>query len=149
MKTIVLIDDNQDDLQSIKESIKSEDSDIQPLSFVFGEEAVAGIVSGVIERPYAVLINLNLKGAPGLECLQKIRAIRHFDNVPMIVYAPRISDEVSTILNETGFVLSFNKPTTIRGWKVVVREMLTSIHAPGLDMEILIADSRNQLFYNS
>lgn len=149
MKTIVLIDDNKDSLQFLREAMNADDADIQCLSFVFADEAVAGLLNGVIERPFSIFINLDLRGASGLQSLQELRSARHLDNTPIVAYASSISDEIALTLQEAGLVLTFHKPNTIRAWKDVVRETLTSIQVPDLDMEALIAHSRNQLFFTS
>lgn|SRR5690606_17167164 len=144
MKTILLIDDNTDDLQFIREAIYHEDNNIQCLSFVFGDEAVVALLNGFIERPDMIFINLNMTG--GLRLLQVLRS-SHFDDLPVAAYVPQMTGMLSALLNETGLVFAFEKPNTIRDWKNAVREVLTSVQAPNVDLEILIADSRNQLFY--
>ena len=148
MKTIILIDDNKDDLQFLREAISCEDSNLQCLSFVFWEEAVKALLHGFIERPYMVFINLNMTGSTGLRCLQTLRSSHQFDDLPLAVYAPQITGMLAALLNESGLVFSFDQPCTIRDWKIAVREVITSVQTPNFDLEVLIANSKNQLFYN-
>lgn len=147
MKTIVLIDDNKDNLQFLREAICHEDSNMQCLSFVFGEEGVRALLDGFIERPYMVFINM--AGSTGLQCLQKLRSSHRFDDLPVAAFAPQITGMLAAVLNESGLVFSFDKPHTIRDWKLAVREVFNSVQTPNFDLEVLIADSRNQLFYNN
>lgn len=147
MKAIVLIDDDKDNLQFLREAIGREASKVRCLSFVFGEEAVEALLNGLIERPHMVFINLNMKD--GLRLLQALRSSQRFDDLPMAAYAPQIHGKVRALPTETGLFFSFDKPNTINDWRIAVHEVLTSVQAPNVDLEVLIADSRNQLFYNN
>jgi CheY-like chemotaxis protein len=148
MRTIILIDNNKDDLQFLKEAVAFVDADTQCLSFVYGDEAMLALKSGLLEKPYLIFMSLNMPGKNGIECLRMLRNSERFDDVPVILYAPRITSDVVESLTDLGIAMTFQKPNTIRGWKTVVLEMLTSVHIPDLDMETLIAESKNQLFYS-
>ena len=148
MRTIILVDNSKDDLEFLKEAIATIDPDTQCLSFVYGDEAMFALNSGLLEKPYAIFMSLNMPGKNGLECLSMLRSCERFDDVPVMLYAPRITSDVVESLTNLGITMTFQKPNTIRGWKTVVLEMLTSIHIPDLDMETLIAESKNQFFYS-
>lgn len=147
MRMIILIDNNKDDLQFMKEAINFVDADVQCLSLVYGEEAVNALINEVVERPDAIFMNLNMPGKNGLQCLGMIRTNRKFDDLPVAVYAAKISTDVIETLKDLGMTMSFEKPNTIREWKMVMREMLNSIQSPGINIQKLMADSIAPVLY--
>ncbi|WP_276373119.1 hypothetical protein [Chryseolinea sp. H1M3-3] len=140
MKTIVLIDTNKDDLQFIKEAVASIDSEIQCLSFVFQEEAVEALISGVVQKPSIIFMNLNMRGKKGVQCLSELRSDGGFEDVPVALYAPKITSDVIGSLRDLGATMTFERPDTLRGWKTLVHEVLISIPGNSFSTETLFVN---------
>lgn len=136
-----MIDNNKDDLQFMKEALASIDSDIQCLSFVYSEEALNAIMSKLLGGPDAVFMNLNMPRRNGIQCLMELRSDPAFNNLPVILYAPRITPDVVDALKGSGVTRAFEKPNTIVGWKRVMRQMLTSIDNSALNFRALFTNS--------
>jgi response regulator RpfG family c-di-GMP phosphodiesterase len=141
MRNLILIDNNKDDLQFMKEALASADASIQCVSFIFSEEAIRAMVNKVVERPQAVFMNLNMPYRNGVQCLMELRSSAAFSNLPVILYAPKITFEVKEALKGSGNTLFFEKPKTIMGWKKVMRQMLSSVYHPEGHLKMYHADS--------
>jgi CheY-like chemotaxis protein len=141
MRTLVLIDNNKDDLLFIKEALASIDSDIQCLSFVYSEEAMNAMMSKILDGPDAVFMNLNMPRRNGIQCLMELRSNPAFENLPVVLYAPRITVDVLELLKGSGVTTAFEKPNTMLGWKKIMQEMLTSIDNPTENFRALFKNS--------
>lgn len=130
MRTLVLIDNNKDDLLFIKEAVASIDSDIQCLSLVYSEEAMYAMTTKILDGPDAVFMNLNMPRRTGIQCLTEFRSNQAFENLPVFLYAPKITPEVLEALKGSGVTTAFEKPNTMRGWKKIMRQMLAAIDNP-------------------
>jgi len=127
MRNLILIDNNKDDLQFMKEALASADETIQCLSFVYSEEAMEAMMNSVVEKPHAVFMNLNMPRRNGIQCLMELRGSSTFASLPVILYASKITSDVVDTLKGSGNTLVFEKPKTIVAWKKIMSQMLTSI----------------------
>ena len=141
MRNLILIDNNKDDLQFIKEALSSVDGAVRCISFIFSEEAVRAMIDKVVEKPQAVVMNLNMPYRNGIQCLMELRGSTAFSSLPVILYAPKITSEVVEALKGSGNTLFFEKPKTIVGWKNIMRQMLTSVYDPEGNFKAHLADS--------
>jgi response regulator RpfG family c-di-GMP phosphodiesterase len=128
MRTLILIDNNKDDLQFMKEAISSVDSSIQSLSFIYAEEAMTALLHDLVVKPDTIFINVNMPAKMGLKCFLELRSIEAFNDVPVVVYAPKITSEIVESLKDSGATLTFERPATMRGWKDVINEILNSVN---------------------
>jgi CheY-like chemotaxis protein len=127
MKTLLLIDHNRDNFQFIKEAVASIDDNISCLSLVYSNEAIDALLAGTIQTPFAIFMNLNMPGKTGVQFISELRASHKFEMLPVMFYAPTITSEVMQQVKDLGVSIVFEKPTTIRGWKTAMMEMLSSI----------------------
>jgi CheY-like chemotaxis protein len=141
MRTLVLIDHNKDDLLFMKEALASLDSDIQCLSFIYSEEAINAMMTKILDGPNAVFMNLNMPRRNGIQCLMELRSSPAFNNLPVILYAPKITVDVLEALKGSGVTTAFEKPNTMLGWKKIMQQMLMSIDNPTVGFRALFKNS--------
>lgn len=142
-----MIDHHQDTLQFMKEACASIDPDIDCVSFVYADEAVKTLTTGFMKRPGAVFINLNVSRKHGIQCLMELRSNPSLVDLPIILYAPKITREVVEALKGSGITAVFEKPNTISGWKKVMREMLNSLENVEINLETIQVDSKTPILY--
>jgi CheY-like chemotaxis protein len=147
MRTLILIDNNKDTFQFMKEACGSVDPNIHCVSFVYAEEAVKTLMTGFIKKPDAVFINLNMPGKNGVKCLMELRSNPTLVDLPIILYAPIITREVVEALKGSGMTTIFEKPNTIVGWKGVMREMLNSMDNVEINLEAFNVGSKTSMLY--
>jgi response regulator RpfG family c-di-GMP phosphodiesterase len=141
MKTLVLIDNNKDDLLFMKEALASIDSGIQCLSFVYSEEAMNAMKHKILDSPDAVFMNLNMPRRNGIQCLMELRSSPTFENLPVILYGPRITIDILESLKGSGVTTAFEKPNTMLGWKKIMKQMLLAIENPTENFRALFKNS--------
>ncbi|MBI5632775.1 MAG: response regulator [Nitrospirae bacterium] len=79
MKKVLVIEDNKDNLMLITMAL--EHAGYQVLYAGTGEE---GIETALKERPYFILMDINLPGIDGVETTKRIRSTEIGDSIPII-----------------------------------------------------------------
>ena len=123
-KTIVLIDDDPDDLDILRETLRKVEPSTQCISFLYPDEAIRAITDELIVIPDYILIDMNMPRKTGLECLRELRAQREFDETPIIMYSTTISQTVREALMKAGATHVFQKPSKYEAWASVLEKVL-------------------------
>ncbi len=79
MKKVLVIEDNKDNLLLIAYALKRYDYEVIPA--YTGEE---GVELAVRERPYFIIVDINLPGIDGIETTRKIRQSEAAGEIPII-----------------------------------------------------------------
>jgi DNA-binding NtrC family response regulator len=119
--TVLVIDDDCDDLDLMKEIITSLDPKILCCCYDDPERIVGLISNGLVDFPNYVFIDINMPRMSGLECLVKLREIRDFNDGIIIMYSTSMPVDVSSILMERGANYTFQKPVTLGEYEKILR----------------------------
>jgi CheY-like chemotaxis protein len=84
-KTILYIDDDEDDKELIAGIIKELDDSYNVINASNGEEALR-LLKQAQHLPCLVLLDINMPVMDGKETLQKIREQDHLSNIPIVVF---------------------------------------------------------------
>jgi len=122
-RTVILIDDDQDDLDLMKETIKDIDSSILCISFVYPEEALRVVAKELTFIPNYIFIDINMPIITGDKLLREFRQVTSLNNSVITMFSTSMPQTVSQALIESGASHTFEKPSSISG----LRKMLTSI----------------------
>jgi CheY-like chemotaxis protein len=126
-KTVIIIDDDQDDLDIMKQAIQNVDPNIFCLSFIYPEEALKIILSSdFVVTPDHIFIDINMPGLPGDKCLKAIRASKKHDHIPITLYSTSMPDTVAEALMSTGADHVFEKPVRLKTYKEILSNILSS-----------------------
>ena len=109
-KTVVIIDDDSDDLEIMKEALNQVDSSLLCISFVYPDEAIRLLSKELILLPDFIFIDINIPRISGHECLYRLREIREFDGIPIIMYSTSMPPVVAQTLRSNGANFTFQKP---------------------------------------
>lgn len=123
-KTIVLIDDDPDDLDILKETLRKVEPSTQCIAFLYPDEAIQAITDELIVIPDYIIIDMNMPRKTGLECLRELRAQREFDDTLIIMYSTTISQAVREALMKAGATHVFQKPSNYESWASVLEKVL-------------------------
>jgi CheY-like chemotaxis protein len=123
-KTIVLIDDDPDDLDIMKETLTKVDPSTQCISFLYPDEAIRVITSELIVIPDYIIIDMNMPRKTGLECLRELRAQEEFQDIPIVIYSTTISQSNRDALMKAGATHVFQKPAKYEAWTGMLKKVL-------------------------
>lgn len=121
--TVVIIDDDPDDLDFFKEAIGAVDNSINCLSFIYSEEAVQMLSNAPILLPDFIFIDINMPRKRGNECLKELRAVRNLDTIPIIMYSTSMPPSADIALRSDGASFTFQKPTRLKDYHSVLKKI--------------------------
>lgn len=128
LSTILIIDDDAEDIEMFCEALTDLSSDIQCKSVLNGMEALKVLDSGAVE-PELIFLDLNMPGLSGKQCLQKIKQTEAHAKIPVYIYSTSsaTSDkEDAEKLGSEGFII---KPSSYSDLKSCLSKILSKYHA--------------------
>ena len=125
-KTVIIIDDDQDDLDIMKQAIKSVDPDLLCISFIYAEEALRLLLSKeLVVLPDFIFIDINMPGITGDKCLKALRSRVEFDEIAIALYSTSMPETVAEALKTAGADFVFEKPVRLKTYSEILKKILT------------------------
>jgi CheY-like chemotaxis protein len=121
IKTAVLIDDDPDDLDLMKEAINEVDKSIVAISFQDPEEALTAMTNELIVLPNYIFIDINMPGIRGDKILRALRSIREFDSIPITVLSTSMSLTEAQGYKNDGANFTFQKPNVYSQYQNILK----------------------------
>ena len=121
-KTAILIDDDQDDLELLKETIKGIDNTVLCRSFIYSEEALR-VVSAKVFTPNYIFIDINMPGLSGDKLLKRFRENNDLDDTVITILSTSIPETVSQSLKAAGANYTFQKPSKVKEYEAIIRQI--------------------------
>jgi CheY-like chemotaxis protein len=120
--TLLVVDDDQDDLEIFYEAIQSINSAINCLVADNGKAAL-DLLNQLIFLPQIIFLDYNMPQMNGQKCLNHIRNIERLKNIPVVMYSTSFSAQLGSELKQAGAYL-IQKQTE---FKEVVKSILTAL----------------------
>lgn len=127
-KIIILIDDDQDDLEIMREVIQFVQPGFTCISFIFPEEAVAMLCHKKMLIPDFIFIDMNMPVLTGDKCLQAIRKEKNFDNTIITMFSTSMPGSVAAKLLQQGANFALQKPSNISSYHQIVKSITLHEH---------------------
>lgn len=86
MKTILYVEDDEDDLMLFREALPKVDANIKLVEQCEGKETWDYLVANVDNLPSLIILDLNMPGMNGQELLKKISEDERFSSIPIVVF---------------------------------------------------------------
>ncbi|HEV7620613.1 MAG TPA: response regulator [Flavisolibacter sp.] len=111
--TILIVDDDADDREIIKDAFLSS-SDNQEYTFIENGDKLLEYLHGLPDDklPSLILLDLNMPGKDGRESLKEIKANKRFQCIPTLVFTTSSSQRDMKISYELGANCFITKPDT-------------------------------------
>ena len=125
MKTVLLIDDDQDDSELFKEAIEEVNPEISFHHIEDGNQAIRELIDHRTLFPDLIFLDINLPMISGWECLKQFKGEQHLHKVPVIIYSTSSQTnekETASRLGAAGFI---TKPDDYQQLKAVLQRILT------------------------
>ena len=127
MKTVLLIDDDQDDSELFKEAIEEVNPEISFHHIEDGKQAIRELIDKKTITPDLIFLDINLPRLSGWECLKQFKGEGHLNNIPIIIYSTSSQSkekETASRLGAAGFI---TKPDDYLELKSVLQKVLTGL----------------------
>ena len=124
-KTVIVIDDDQDDLDIMKQALKNLDDSLLCLSFIYPEEALRVLLSNeLVVLPDYIFIDINMPRITGDKCLKMIRSKKELDRIVVTLYSTSMPDAVAEVLKSSGADFVFEKPVRLKAYSDILRNII-------------------------
>jgi CheY-like chemotaxis protein len=120
---ILLIDDDPDEWDIFNEALQEV---CATCKCTYADGALDGLNMLRFIRPDVIFLDINMSKVNGFECLQRIKMIDTFQNVPVVIYSNGIQDDTLARATKMGAVACIRKPTGIPELIVVLRHVIQS-----------------------
>lgn len=82
--TFLIVDDNFDDTEMLKEALIEINTDFHIVSRYDGSEAFEWLKSSG-EKPYLIFLDLNMPRLKGFQCLNKLKQNEEWKHIPVVI----------------------------------------------------------------
>jgi len=109
-KTILIVDDDPDDIQLFCEAVTEINNTFLCYSATSGEEALQ-LLKAAIVKPDFIFLDLNMPRMGGKQCLCQLKKDPRFAKIPVVIYSTsKIKDDIDDALRQ-GAVSFITKPS--------------------------------------
>lgn len=120
---IFLVDDDIDDRLLFQEAML-EVAPQAKLSLADGCDMLLKLSKVEDDQPDMILLDLNMPGLNGFECLDEIKKKHPFGNIPVLIYSTTANPEHVKKTYNKGATLYMQKPTSYEGIKKLMNKVL-------------------------
>jgi DNA-binding NtrC family response regulator len=124
VKTVILIDDDQDDLEILAARIISADSTMHCISFRYPVEAVRVMSEDLVVIPDFVFIDINMPELRGNDVVKISRENKDFDQTIIVVLSTAMPLRTQQAMKALGANFAFEKPIHLQRYDVIINEVL-------------------------
>ncbi|MGC3945262.1 MAG: response regulator [Chryseolinea sp.] len=120
--TIVLIDDDSDDIELMQEAIAEVDPHAVCMPFTRPDEAIKALVGTRLTFvPNHIFIDHNMPEMTGLECVKVLRSMKEFDLCSITVISTSMDEMDAKLFSSAGANFTFQKPVSLKGYFNLLR----------------------------
>jgi CheY-like chemotaxis protein len=126
-KTILLVDDDRDDRYLFNEAISSAGQQVNCHLAESGRAALELLSNVKPNLPSVIFLDVNMPEMNGWQVLQKIKADKEFNNIPVIMYSTSSHTRDISMALESGALCFCVKPDRFSDLQKLVHEVCNSL----------------------
>jgi CheY-like chemotaxis protein len=107
---LLLVEDDEVDVLTVRRALKTLNVDNPVISAPDAEAALAYLDNHDLEKPWFILLDLNMPGTNGIEFLAHLRFHPHFNDIPVIILTTSNEDSDIQRCFQQGIAGYFVKP---------------------------------------
>lgn len=123
IRSIFMIDDDIDDCILIRQALREISSDVE-LIVADGCSLVHQILL-LTPTPDFILLDLNMSGLNGLECIDLLKSNNSYSKIPIFVYSTSSDEKQVKKCYEKGAKLYIQKPSSYNKIKELMKKLVT------------------------
>lgn len=116
---ILLVEDDPDDIELLKEALKDSDVECFLETVMQGNEVIPRLEKSTL-FPDLVILDLNLPKMNGKDILRFMKSSELLKNIPVLVLTTSSSVEEKESCIKAGAAMYISKPTTMEGFNQIV-----------------------------
>jgi CheY-like chemotaxis protein len=135
MQYILLVDDDEDEHLFFQWSLEKINRNISLISTFTGDQAIKLLDTTI---PEMIFLDINLPGADGFECLEKMKGIINEKRIPVFLYSTEITEQTirrAKALNAAGCI---RKARNHIGLSQNIIELLNGIRVRSFEENVLL-----------
>jgi CheY-like chemotaxis protein len=126
MKTIIIIDDDEEELEAVRQAIYSVDPAAHCLCYTSPTVAISQLSSHSFPHVDCILVDMYNHVVNGLECLRSIKRIPKFKHVDVVMISSSFQETEAVALFSFGAKAVCTKPHSWDGYLAMSKSILTS-----------------------
>ena len=130
MKTLVLIDDNENDLDLALKVLCRMEQKIDCFAFLDSDKAIDSITFDLKTAPDYILIDVNMPSIDGKDCLRYLKTLQRLKHTKFIVHSGFMPIDKQHEFIDLGATYTFQKPFTIASYKRIFETILLNEYFP-------------------
>lgn len=119
----LLLDDDNDEAEIYKEIISESKLPIELLNFSKGTQMFDHLLRNA--PPDIFILDVNLPGINGVECLKRLKADERCRNIPVVICSSTINQVKSEEIISAGASSYVLKPYNFSGYKFLIEELFS------------------------
>jgi CheY-like chemotaxis protein len=121
--TVVIIDDDPDDIELMEEALTDIGTDMEVIAFEDCKEAYERITRGNV-NPDIILMDINMPLMRGDDCLRLLRADPRFKDVVIAMISTSMPEEQKELLARKGASYVFQKPPAFKQLQTMLADVI-------------------------
>ena len=122
-KTIIVIDDDLDDLDIMTDVISTVEPSVNCMTFSDANAAVNELMSNSELIPAYIFIDYNMPGMRGDACLEKLRSMRRLGDTIIIMISTSMPSLITSKFYEAGANYAVEKPNRLSNYYTLLKSI--------------------------
>ena len=123
-QTVMIVDDDEDDIELFCEALKEVDSNIDCISASSGEDALMKLNKENAILPDYIFLDLNMPRLNGKQCLKKIKSNSTLCDIPVIIYTTsKLKEDIEETM-QLGASSFLTKPNQVKELRKAISSIL-------------------------
>lgn len=125
-KSILLVEDDADDRMLFTEALYELTTDILLRTASHCDDGIESLIRPYDELPDLVVMDINMPGKNGLECLEDIRNHSRLNTLPVVILSTDTDESVIRDAYRRGANFYISKPNSFQALKREVHKLITT-----------------------
>ena len=122
-KTIIVIDDDLDDLDIMTDVISTVEPSVNCMTFSDANAAVNELISNSELIPAYIFIDYNMPGMRGDACLEKLRSMQRLGDTIIIMISTSMPSLITSKFYEAGANYAVEKPNRLSNYYTLLKSI--------------------------
>ncbi|WP_114749936.1 response regulator [Pleomorphovibrio marinus] len=122
---VMIVDDDPDDQELLAEAFSEASAQVKISLAMNGKELFALLQMVGAEKPDLIIIDLNMPGINGFECLAAIKGNPLIKDIPIVIYSTSANQEQIDFTHKNGASCYIQKPNSFSDIKKIAAKILS------------------------